>query len=139
MNPQKDILIVEDEMPIRVAICYQLRELGNLIQARNYADAFRQIVGLPQSEIALAVVDIRIGDPNGLQVIEYLQAQPYGCNTAIIVLTIFNDMATIKKVKEFPSVKYLINKPWNSATLIKAAAECLQGHAGGFSHLGPFS
>jgi len=111
------ILVVEDEVLIRMALADSLREAGfNVVEASNAIEA----VGLVTAGVKPDVLftDIRMpGDADGLQLASYLSAQ-------LPELIVFISSGHLSGTPEASDVKNFVPKPFDPAdvvTLIKSA------------------
>jgi two-component system response regulator RegA len=105
-SPEKTLLIVDDDRAF-------LQRLARAMEARGYtvttAESVRE--GLEQVEReppAFAVVDMRLGDGNGLDVIERLRRQRPDARA--IILTGYGNIATAVTAVKMGAVDYL-SKP----------------------------
>jgi CheY-like chemotaxis protein len=125
------ILFVEDEVSLRVALRFQLRGLGELLEAKDRQEALGQIQARQHGggKIDLAIVDLQLPTPNGVDpdagftVVSQLgESFP---DVAVIILTIRNDKAAWHEAQKHPSVRYFFTKPASSDALFVAACSCL--------------
>lgn len=131
------ILFVEDESSLRTALRFDLRELGDLIEAKDLPDALQKVDELlsAQKPLGLAIVDLQLPTANGIepdagfQVVERL-LEAYS-DTAVIILTIRNDRPAWPRAQQYPSVRYFFTKPASSDALLVAAKTCLKADPSG--------
>ena len=102
-SPEKTLLIVEDDKPF-------LQRLASAMQTRGFAVTTAESVaeGLQQVQHAapaFAVVDMRLGDGNGLDVISALKrSRP---EARAIILTGYGNIATAVNAVKLGAVDYL--------------------------------
>src|SRR5215208_5216247 len=114
-SPEKTLLIVEDDKPF-------LQRLASAMQSRGFAVTTAESVaeGLQQVEQgapAFAVVDMRLGDGNGLDVISALnRSRP---DARAIILTGYGNIATAVNAVKLGAVDYL-SKPVDADDVVAA-------------------
>jgi two-component system, response regulator RegA len=114
-SPEKTLLIVEDDKPF-------LQRLASAMQSRGFAVTTAESVadGLQQVERAapaFAVVDMRLGDGNGLDVISALKrSRP---EARAIILTGYGNIATAVNAVKLGAVDYLA-KPVDADDVVSA-------------------
>ncbi|HET7681868.1 MAG TPA: ActR/PrrA/RegA family redox response regulator transcription factor [Xanthobacteraceae bacterium] len=114
-SPEKTLLIVEDDKPF-------LQRLASAMQTRGFAVTTAESVadGLQQVERAapaFAVVDMRLGDGNGLDVISALKrSRP---EARAIILTGYGNIATAVNAVKLGAVDYLA-KPVDADDVVSA-------------------
>jgi two-component system, response regulator RegA len=97
------LLIVEDDKPFMERLARAMETRGfRVATAESVANALAQV---EQSAPAFAVVDMRLGDGNGLDVISALkQRRP---NARAIILTVYGNIATAVSAAKIGAVDYL--------------------------------
>ena len=99
----KSLLIVEDDRPLR-------ERLARAMQARGFdvliAETVREGIAIVKEKPpAFAVVDLKLDDGNGLDVVESLHAtRP---NARVVVLTGFGNIATAVAAVKYGALDYL--------------------------------
>jgi two-component system response regulator RegA len=102
----RSVLIVEDDRPFR-------ERLARAMQARGFdvkiAETVREGIAIARSDPpAFAVVDLKLEDGNGLDVVEALhETRP---SARVVVLTGFGNIATAVAAVKFGAIDYL-SKP----------------------------
>jgi len=115
------LLIVEDDDWLRERLVRAFDERGYLTQAAaSVSDALRKSDDAPE----LAVVDLRIGDESGLDVLRALLAKDPA--TRVVMLTGYGSIATAVEAMRLGAVHYL-TKPADADQIVSA----LQRGAGG--------
>jgi two-component system, response regulator RegA len=115
ISPERTLLIVEDDKPF-------LQRLASAMQSRGFAVTTAESVaeGLRQVELAapaFAVVDMRLGDGNGLDVISALKrSRP---EARAIILTGYGNIATAVTAVKLGAVDYLA-KPVDADDVVAA-------------------
>ena len=114
-SPEKTLLIVEDDKPF-------LQRLASAMQTRGFAVTTAESVaeGLQQVEQAapaFAVVDMRLGDGNGLDVISALKKRRPEAHG--VVLTGYGNIATAVNAVKLGAIDYLA-KPADADDVVNA-------------------
>ena len=114
-STERTLLIVDDDKPF-------LQRLARAMQTRGFTVRTAESVadGLMQLEIAspaFAVVDLRLGDGNGLDVISALKARRPDARA--IVLTGYGNIATAVNAVKLGAVDYL-SKPVDAEDVVHA-------------------
>ncbi|WP_040305243.1 ActR/PrrA/RegA family redox response regulator transcription factor [Ahrensia sp. R2A130] len=102
-NVQPTLLLVDDDRPF-------LQRLGRAMESRNFivtmADTVAEgIANVKKEAPDFAVVDMRLGDGNGLDVVEALQNS--GTDTRVVVLTGYGNIATAVTAVKLGAIDYL--------------------------------
>ena len=102
-NVQPTLLLVDDDRPF-------LQRLGRAMEGRNFlvtmADTVAEGIATVKKEAPdFAVVDMRLGDGNGLDVVEALQNS--GADTRVVVLTGYGNIATAVTAVKLGAIDYL--------------------------------
>lgn len=113
--PDKSLLLLDDDAPLRI-------RLGRALEARGFeavlvgsvAEAIEAVKALPP---AFAVLDLRLDDGNGLQVVEVIQkARP---DARVVMLTGYGNIATAVAAVKAGAVDYL-PKPADADDVLRA-------------------
>ena len=116
------LLIVEDDTPLLNRLARALESRGFVVDtAGSVEEAGRKVrAGAP----AFAVVDMRLGDGNGLDVVEAIRTQR--ADSRVIVLTGYGNIATAVTAVKLGAIDYL-SKPADAdeiyAALTRAPGE----------------
>jgi two-component system response regulator RegA len=115
IGPDRTLLIVEDDKALRSRLARALEQRGfEVAQAETVDEA----IGLVKSGApAFAVVDMRLADGNGLDVIEAIRAKRD--DTRTIVLTGYGNIATAVTAVKLGAVDYL-SKPADADEIVAA-------------------
>ena len=103
MPEERTLLIVEDDRPFR-------ERLARAMEARGFTVAIAETVAqgnarAKESPPAFAVVDLKLEDGNGLDVVETLhQVRP---DARVVVLTGFGNIATAVAAVKYGAIDYL--------------------------------
>ncbi|HEV7959408.1 MAG TPA: response regulator, partial [Rhizomicrobium sp.] len=103
MAEDKTLLIVEDDRPLR-------ERLARAMEARGFSVSLAESVAegrarAKESPPAYAVVDLKLDDGNGLDVVETLHTvRPDG---RVVVLTGFGNIATAVAAVKYGAIDYL--------------------------------
>lgn len=109
------ILIVEDDDAFRAILVSALEARG--YEARGVADARSAIEAAREDSPEMAVVDLRLGDDSGLDVVRELKA--IDASTSIVVLTGYGSIATALESIRLGAVHYL-TKPTDPDRILAA-------------------
>jgi two-component system response regulator RegA len=112
---ERTLLIVEDDKPFlqRLASAMQARGF-TVITAESVAEGLRQV---EHAAPAFAVVDMRLGDGNGLDVISALKRRRP--DTRAIILTGYGNIATAVNAVKLGAIDYLA-KPVDADDVVAA-------------------
>jgi two-component system response regulator RegA len=102
-EPLRSILIVDDDSVYRARLSRAFREAG--WDVRDAADAASAVAAVEQSPPETAVVDLRLPDGSGLDVVRRIkQLHP---STVVVVLTGYGSIATALDALRMGAVHYL--------------------------------
>ena len=110
-----NILVVEDDNAFRKILVNAFRERG--YEAEGVADAAEAIRAAERDSPEMAVVDLRLPDQSGLDVVRQLKA--IDPSTAIVVLTGYGSIATALESVRLGAVHYL-TKPTDADRILAA-------------------
>lgn len=118
IGPDKSLLVVDDDGPF-------LRRLARAMEARGFVVDTAESVseGIEKSKSAppkYAVVDLRLGDGNGLEVIEAIRQ--HRDDTQIVVLTGYGNIATAVTAVKLGALDYLA-KPADADDVFNALTQ----------------
>ena len=116
MNPRDPIVfIVDDDRPFRERLARAMETRGFAVKS---AETVRQGVSMVNdAPPAFAVVDLKLDDGNGLDVIEKLHEVRPGAR--VVVLTGFGNIATAVAAVKFGAIDYL-SKPADADDILGA-------------------
>lgn len=109
------ILVVEDDNAFRTILVNAFRDRG--YEAHGVADAASAIRAAERDSPEMAVVDLRLADQSGLDVVRQLKA--IDPSTAIVVLTGYGSIATALESVRLGAVHYL-TKPTDADRILAA-------------------
>jgi two-component system response regulator RegA len=113
--PDRSLLIVEDDKAFLERLARAMEARGFIVRTSDsVADGLTQI---QRSAPAFAVIDLRLGDGNGLDVVQALKAQRPDART--IVLTGYGNIATAVTAVKLGAVDYLA-KPADADDIVNA-------------------
>jgi two-component system response regulator RegA len=118
------ILVVEDDDAFRTILVNGLTERG--YEAHGVADAASAIDAARRDSPEMAVVDLRLPDESGLDVVKTLKA--IDASTAIVVLTGYGSIATALESIRLGAVHYL-TKPTDVDRILGAFRHGLASRA----------
>lgn len=115
IGPDNSLLLVDDDEPF-------LRRLAKAMEKRGFAVETALSVAAGQAIAtarppAYAVVDLRLGDGNGLDVVEVLRAKR--ADSRVVVLTGYGAIATAVAAVKIGATDYL-SKPADAADVMNA-------------------
>lgn len=114
-SPERTLLIVEDDKSFVLRLARAMEARGFMVNvAETVADGLQQV---EQSPPAYAVVDMRLGDGNGLEVISALKRRRPEARG--IVLTGYGNIATAVNAVKMGAVDYLA-KPADADDVVAA-------------------
>lgn len=117
------ILVVEDDDYIRLFLSTNLRARGfNVFPAESLASAREGVAKTVPSAI---ILDIRLGDGDGLDFARELYSDETLRNVPIIITTASSDSFT--KSEEYPNVVYRLLKPIDVKALFTAVTTVQKG------------
>lgn len=109
------LLIVDDDKPFLTRLARAMEQCGFTVDtAETVAEAIRKARGAPP---AFAVVDMQLGDGNGLDVIEAIQGQRD--DSRAIILTGYGNIATAVTAVKLGVINYL-SKPVDAGDVYAA-------------------
>ena len=111
----KSLLIVDDDNPFRERLARAMEKKGfEVIQAEGVQ---KGIESVKQKKPAYAVVDLRLGDGNGLEVVKQIQSS--NASSRIIMLTGYGNITTAVAAIKEGAIDYLA-KPADADDVEKA-------------------
>jgi two-component system, response regulator RegA len=122
--PEKSVLVMDDDAPLRTRLGRALETRGfEVVQAGSVAEA----VSVVKDKCpAFAVLDMRLEDGNGLQVVETIQAvRP---EARVVMLTGYGNIATAVAAVKAGAVDYL-PKPADADDVARALLAAREGAA----------
>ena len=103
LTGERSLLIVEDDKPFQQRLARAMESRGFAVKtADTVADGLQQVEVAPP---AYAVVDMRLGDGNGLDVIETIREINPDCKA--VVLTGYGNIATAVTAVKLGAIDYL--------------------------------
>ncbi|MHB8284454.1 MAG: ActR/PrrA/RegA family redox response regulator transcription factor [Caulobacteraceae bacterium] len=122
--PEKTVLVVDDDAPLRTRLGRALEQRGfECILVGSVAEAVSTV---KDACPAFAVLDMRLEDGNGLQVVETIQAVRPECR--IVMLTGYGNIATAVAAVKAGAVDYL-SKPADADDVARALLAAREGSA----------
>lgn len=102
-DSDKDLLIVEDDRPFLNRLARAMEARGFVVRATaTISEGIREVENQPPSH---AVIDLRLDDGNGMDVVEALRAKRE--DSRVIVLTGYGNIATAVSAVKLGAVDYL--------------------------------
>ena len=111
----KSLLIVDDDNPFRDRLARAMEKKGfKVTQAEGVKSGIQKVV---ESEPAFAVIDLRLGDGNGLEVVKEIQKSKK--DSRVIMLTGYGNIPTAVSAIKSGAIDYLA-KPADAEDVEKA-------------------
>ena len=121
----KIILIIDDDPSIIRLLTKIFEILGvSILSAQNLSEAKKILY---QTIPHLIILDIVLGDENGLDYINFLTSLPYCKSIPVIILSGINDKKTLSNVKKHDPID-IISKPIVASLLIQKVRKYLKEH-----------
>lgn len=122
--PDRTVLVMDDDAPLRT-------RLGRALEARGFEVALAGSVAEAVQAVrakapAFAVLDMRLDDGNGLQVVESIQEHRPECR--VVMLTGYGNIATAVAAVKAGAVDYL-PKPADADDVVRALLAAREGQA----------
>ncbi len=115
-DPSPQVLLVEDDLGFRETVALELGDRGYSVRQAGSIDVVHSVLGGGFSP-RFAVVDLRLGADDGLNVVEAILEHDPGCR--VVVLTGYGSLATAVQAMKLGAVNYLA-KPVSIARLERA-------------------
>jgi two-component system response regulator RegA len=112
---EKSILIVDDDKPFLSRLAKAMEARGYLVRTAESLEAGKQAIR--EAAPAFAVVDMRLEDGNGLEVIRLLRETRPDCRA--LVLTGYGNIATAVTAVKLGAIDYL-SKPADAEDILAA-------------------
>src|SRR5258708_20726 len=121
-SEDKTLLLVEDDRPLRERLARAMEARGFVVaQAESVAEGKARAKETPP---AYAVVDLKLDDGNGLDVVETLHTvRP---ESRVVVLTGFGNIATAVAAVKYGAIDYLPKPPENPMSADRVRWEHIQ-------------
>ena len=122
MNAPK-ILIVDDERTIRLTFRLALETAGYAVQEAATAD--EAMMGFDSETYNLVVLDLRLGEDNGLDVLSEMRRR--GIETPTLMITAYGNIRQAVRAIQLGAIDFL-EKPIEPVALRRIVAEILDRH-----------
>ena len=99
----KELLIVDDDLPFRDRLSKSMEKKGFIVEA--YADSKQTINRIKEKNFDYAIVDMRLEDGSGLELIEFIQVN--NPDTKTLLLTGYGNIATAVAAIKSGAIDYL--------------------------------
>jgi ActR/RegA family two-component response regulator len=117
----RDILVVDDDQDLADSLAQLLRLEGYTVEATYSSEAAIDVI--KQHAIAVALVDIRLGQGNGVQLIRELQA--HRPEVIVILMTAYASVDTAVQAIQEGAYDYLC-KPFFTEDLLATLQRCFE-------------
>lgn len=116
MNPNKTILVVEDEEALRNILTEELKREGfSVLEASDGDTGLKTAL---EKHPDLILLDIILPKMDGLTFIEHLRRDTWGKEVSVIVLTNLSDALTIERAVEASVFDFLVKTDWKVEEVI---------------------
>ena len=123
MENNKKILIVEDEVSLRNALCNKLaREGFSTLEAKNGEEGLEVAL---REHPDLILLDIIMPKMDGISMLKKLREDEWGKRVPVIVLTNLSDMEKVAEVAEGGAFDYLIKADWKLEDVVNKVKQKL--------------
>jgi serine/threonine-protein kinase PpkA len=120
-----DILVIDDEAPIRLNLQLMLRKEGHSVRAAvNGKAGLEEIM---RQRPALVLCDVMMPELDGFGVLEAVRAEPMLADVPFIFLTALDSRASLRRGMNLGADDYL-NKPFTREELLEAVNTRLKKH-----------
>lgn len=117
------IFIVDDERTIRLTFRRALETEGYEVQEAASAD--EAMMGFKAETYDLVILDLRLGEDNGLEILERMRAA--GVNTPTVMITAYGSVGDAVRAMKLGAIDFLA-KPIEPRSLRAVVAEVLRRH-----------
>jgi class 3 adenylate cyclase len=117
------ILVVEDNAINRAALARRLGRDGHAVTVAE--DGGRALEILRERDFDLVLLDLMMPEPNGLQVLERLKADPRLRHVPVVMISALDDLAAVVRCVEMGAEDYL-PKPCDPVLLRARIGACLE-------------
>lgn len=122
-QPKHTILIVEDEVSLRNALCNKLmREGFNILEAKNGEEGLEVAL---REKPDLILLDIVMPKMDGMAMLTKLREDQWGKDAKVIMLTNLSDNDKIAKSLENGAFEYLVKTDWKLEDVVAKVRERL--------------
>jgi DNA-binding NtrC family response regulator len=114
-NPKRRILIVDDEVDLRILLSEVLETAG--YDVTTACDGLEAVAALERGAFDAALLDIQMPKMNGIQVLQHITMNYPG--TKSIVLTGYSDLRYATESRKYGAVEF-ISKPYTLEDVLGA-------------------
>jgi DNA-binding NtrC family response regulator len=118
------ILIIDDEPNVRLTYRATLETEG--FQVREASDAGAALREMGEKEIDLAILDMRMPEVDGLELLERMRG--LGIQTPVVIITAYGDIPHAVRAMKLGAIDFL-QKPLTPKALRSIVGEILGRHA----------
>ncbi len=123
MDTQKKILIVEDEMYLRIPLAGQFKAEGFAVfEAKNGLEGLEKAFAEHPDIIVLDVMMPKMG---GTEMLEKLREDPWGKAAMVLILTNSVERDFVKDVLGDNMPEYMVKSDWDIADIVKKVKQKL--------------
>jgi two-component system chemotaxis response regulator CheY len=123
MNPKKTVMVVDDSVSVRQAICGSLEEAGyDTVEAEDGTQAIAQLDG---RKINLIICDVNMPNMDGITFVKEMRTMESYKFTPVIMLT--TESAEAKRLQgQMAGAKAWVVKPFRPQQMMNAIAKLIQ-------------
>lgn len=125
MDPNKKILLVEDEALIRELYARQLTRAGFMVTPVETGEL--AVEAIKKEDFVLILLDIMLPGINGLEVLKQLKTLKPQAKTVVILLTNLGQETVIKEGFELGAQAYLIKTSYTPDQVVTEVQNALAG------------
>lgn len=119
-----DVLLVEDDRDI--AEMYRRRLAADGLNVEVTESALAALTRLRQAEVGLVLLDIRLPDLDGFEVLQAMRAEPELARIPVLMLTNYGEPSTVRRAAELGAAEYLVK----ASVTPTEVAERVRAHLG---------
>jgi CheY-like chemotaxis protein len=117
------VLVVEDETPVRIAVCRILQRHGyRVLQAKHGADALQLLVGEAGAAVSLVLTDVVMPEMGGAELVRHLRARAHPAR--VLFMSGYSEEAVATHGVLVEGVG-LLEKPFEMDVLLRRVREVL--------------
>lgn len=124
MSDQKTILVVDDDQELRDTLSEAFENEGFLVL--KAADGQSGLGSAFEHKPDLIMLDLKMPNIGGLEVLKQLRADEWGQNAKVMVLTALDDMTSISETLNQGGLEYLVKSDWKLEDIISRVRSRLE-------------
>lgn len=120
---KKKVLIVEDEMYLRIPLAEQLKSTG--LQVFGAKDGVEGLETALREHPDLILLDVMMPRMNGTEMLQKLREDTWGKGALVIILTNSVERDFVKNILGAGAPEYLVKSDWDLSDLVKKVKHVL--------------